>query len=247
MIIVGNWKAYVEKKETAKKLFAVAKRMADKTRVKVIIAPSAPHLGFVVSEKRMKVGISAQDVSDTTVSAATGEVSATTLKRMGVSYVIIGHSERRARGESDALIASKVQCALASGLTPIVCVGESVRDKDALYLSTLRSQIDAVFAPLSPKDRASVIVAYEPVWAIGKSAAEAITPVELSEMVLYIRKVLSNYSIGKGSGKATIIYGGSVDPSNIRALAKESNVDGFLPGRASTDPAVFSELIKAVS
>ncbi len=247
MLIVANWKAYVETREEAKKLFALAKRLVVSVRrVKIVLAPSMPHLGLLAPGNRSKVVFASQDMSDTTVSAATGEVTGGTLRNLGVDYVILGHSERRARGESDALIAEKVRRALVNGLTPILCVGERERDQDAQYLILLKQQISSVFSVLAPKERLEVVVAYEPVWAIGKHAGDAPSPQDIGEMTLYIRKVLSEFLPGKGATKATVLYGGSVESGNIRAIAGGSGVDGFLVGHASADASQFTALVKAL-
>jgi triosephosphate isomerase len=247
MLIVANWKSYVETREEAKKLFAIAKRLVTSIRrVRIVLAPSAPHLGLLVPGNRSKVAFAGQDVSDTTVSAATGEISGATLRNIGATYVIVGHSERRAKGETDAIVAEKMKRALVNGLTPILCIGEKERDPEARYLGLLRSQIAAVFSNLSPREQLCVIIAYEPIWAIGKSAADALAPTDLAEMVLYIRKVLSEYLPGKSAAKTTILYGGSVESANVRDIAGGSQVDGFLVGRASADPAMFQALVKAL-
>jgi triosephosphate isomerase (TIM) len=245
MLIVGNWKAYVDTRDKAKKLFATAKRLSISKRVKLIVAPPAPYIGMLAPGTRSKVGFAAQDISASTDGAATGETTGSILKNLGVSHVIIGHSERREQGESDALIVEKVKRALANGLTPILCVGERDRDPDSHYLFYLKDQIVSVLSKLSPKERLGIIIAYEPVWAIGKSAADAISGTELAEMVLYIKKVLQDLVPGKGNTK--ILYGGSVDPSNAREIAGGSRVDGFLVGRASTDSQTLSALVKALS
>lgn len=247
MLIVSNWKAYVEKKEDAKDLMATAKRLATKTRHKLVVLPPAPFIGLLSSGARSKVDVGAQDVSDLMAGAATGEVSAGALKQAGAYYALVGHSERRVRGETDERVYEKTVRALAAGLTPILCVGERVRDHNAAYLQELRAQIDSVFSRLTPKDRLKVVIAYEPVWAIGKTAAEAIHPSDLTEMVLYIQKVLARHLAEKEVSKVKILYGGSVEASSVVALAKGSRVDGFLVGRASTDAKTFSALIKALS
>jgi triosephosphate isomerase len=126
-------------------------------------------------------------------------------------------------------------------------VGERERDADAAYLAGVRKQVSAVFAPLSPKERLSLVVAYEPVWAIGKTGLEAIQPADLAEMALYIRKVLADFMPGRANQKVRILYGGSVDAMNARALAAGTGIDGFLVGRASTDVAGFSALAKTLS
>lgn len=243
MLIVANWKAYVESKQKAKALFASAKRLSGTKGMEIVLAPAAPYLGLLAPANRSKVAFAAQDISDTTGGAATGEVTAAACADIGVKYVIVGHSERRARGENDALIAHKAQHALAHGLTPILCVGERARDADAQYLSFIRSQITSVFSILTAQERLQMVVAYEPIWAIGHSAAEAITPSDLTEMILYIRKVLAE----QVAGNIRVLYGGSVEPGNARDLAGGSGIDGFLVGHASTDPKEFTALVKAVS
>lgn len=248
MIVVANWKAYVEDANKAKELFALAKRLAFRTGVSVILAPPAPQIGLLLSSiNRSKVRIAAQDVSETTGGAKTGEVSAQILANFGVSHVIVGHSERRTRGETDAMILEKAKHALAHGLSPILCIGERERDQDASYLSLIRSQIAAVFEPLSQKERMQVLITYEPVWAIGKTAMESITPHDLTEMVLYLRKVLGEYLPHKAPGRMQILYGGSVEPTNVRELAASSGVDGFLVGHASVDAGMFAGIVKALA
>ncbi len=127
-------------------------------------------------EGKSKAALAAQDLSLSTGGAATGEVTANMLAGFGVAYAILGHSERRTNGETDEMVLEKVRHALAQGITPILCVGERERDADAQYLTFVRRQLSAIFKELSPKERLMVVVAYEPIWAIGKSAAEAITP-----------------------------------------------------------------------
>ncbi|MGE5540797.1 MAG: triose-phosphate isomerase [Bacillota bacterium] len=246
MLIVANWKAYVETSEKAKRLHAVAKRLAATSMHDIVIAPPAVYLGYLSIGNRTKVQFASQDLSISEGGAATGETTAVQVTSTGASYAIIGHSERRARGETDDTVSAKVERALAEGLTPIVCIGEKERDADARYLAHLRDQIAAVYGSLSPKDRARIVLAYEPIWAIGKTASEAITPVDLTEMILYIRKLLTEHLSGKASTKTRILYGGSVEPGNVRALST-SGIDGFLIGHASTDAASFGALVKAVA
>ena len=246
MLIVANWKAYVETGEKAKKLFALAKRLASASRAAIVLAPAAVQLGLLAPKNRSRVAFAAQDVSATLGGAETGELTAATLADIGATYAIVGHSERRALGETDTVISQKLQHALAHGLTPILCVGEKERDAASAYLAFVRGEITTALEPLSPRDRARVIVAYEPLWAIGKTASDAIAAHDLAEMVLYIRKVLAELLPGKGSS-TTVLYGGSVEPENIRDLAGGAAVDGFLIGHASVDPASFAALVKALA
>jgi triosephosphate isomerase len=246
MIIVANWKAYIEDLKKAKKLVATAKRLS-REGVGIVLAPPAPLLSVLSAKNRSKVAFAAQDVSVTTGGARTGETTASAYAAAGASYAIVGHSERRAAGDTDALIAEKLVRALAQDLTPILCIGELERDDDGRYLSYIREQITVALAPLSPKERARVIVAYEPLWAIGKPAAFAISSNDLAEMTLYIRKVLAELLPGKSSARSLVLYGGAVEPSIIRDLAASSGVDGFLVGHASVDPDAFPLLIRELA
>lgn len=241
MLIVANWKTYVDSAERAKALYKAAGRLTAKNEI--ALAMPTPYLGLF---KKGKVALASQDVSETT-KVDTGEVTASMLASVGVKYVIVGHSERRTRGESDELVLEKVRRALAAKLIPIVCIGESERDPDAKYLATVRRQIAHTMSPLSQKERLSIIFAYEPIWAIGKTAAESIQPNDLTEMVLYIRKVLNDYLPGKSVQKVKVLYGGSTEPLNARDLAAGSGVDGFLVGHASVDATQFAGIVKAVS
>ena len=247
MIIAANWKAYVEDMARAKKLVVVAKRIASSTKHTVILAPPAPLLSVFASGNRSKIAFAAQNISATTGGAATGESTAQAYAAAGATYAIVGHSERRAMGETDEVVATKLAHALTHGLVPILCIGERERDGEGHYLSFVRAELTAALEPLSPKERAKVIVAYEPIWAIGKTAADAIHPSDLAEMVLYIRKVLAELLPGKSAVRAKILYGGSVEPSGVRELAATASIDGFLIGHASVDPATFSAIAKEVS
>jgi triosephosphate isomerase len=244
MIIVANWKAYVETEEKAKTLLALAKRLSKQPRTKIVLAPPAPYLGLLADGNKTKVEFAAQDLSDTSGGAETGEVTAQALSGLDIAYTLVGHSERRARGETLEEVAQKMQHAVAQGLRPILCIGEKERDADAAYLALVRQQLATALEPLSQSERMKVLVAYEPVWAIG--GTETDTPQDVHEMVLYIRKVLSDFLPGTASARIPVLYGGSVEPENIRGLAGGSGLDGFLVGHASVDPEMFSALVKAL-
>jgi triosephosphate isomerase len=246
MFIAANWKAYVEDASKAKRLVALGKKLALNPKNQIVIIPDAIHLGQLAPGNRSKLSFGAQDVSATTGGAQTGELTAQILSDSGVTYALVGHSERRAQGETDHVIALKAQHALAHAITPILCVGEKDRDQNAGYLAVLRKEISSIYQSLSQKERLQVIIAYEPLWAIGKTAAEAITPQDLSEMVLYIRKVLSDFLPGKAPLRTKVLYGGSVEAGNAAGLARESGIDGFLVGHASVDLNSFAALVKAI-
>lgn len=244
MLIVANWKAYIEEFSKAEELFSISKKLSKRTEHTIVLAPPAPFLGKLAFKNKSAVAFAAQDISATTGGAQTGESTAQAYAAAGATYALIGHSERRARGETDTIIAEKISHALAHGLIPILCVGERERDGDGRYLAFIREELTRALHPLSPKERASIIIAYEPLWAIGKTADAAIAFNDLTEMVLYIRKVLAELLPGKSSKHSLVLYGGSVEPDNVRDLADNSGIDGFLIGHASVDPLTFSELVK---
>lgn len=244
MLIVANWKAYVEDAAHAKALVALSKRLARTTKHTIVLAPPAPLLGACRGRREGNIAFAAQDVSATTGGAATGEATAQAFAGAGATYAIIGHSERRRAGDTLSIVAEKLTHALAQGLTPILCVGELVRDPEGRYLTSIREQLTTALDRCSQKDRAAVIIAYEPVWAIGGSAENAIRPDDLDEMVLYIEKVIAELLSGNTSRHTIVLYGGSVEASNVRELGATSHISGFLVGRASTDPTRFAELVK---
>lgn len=246
MLIVANWKAYVEDVARARELLARSKRLA-KRGTELALAPPAPLLGLLKAARPGAIALCAQDISATTGGAHTGEATAQAYAAAGASYAIIGHSERRSAGDTDAIVAEKLAHAVAHRLTPILCVGERERDGDGRYLSFVRDQLTSALAPLLPKERSQVIVAYEPVWAIGKTAVDAIHPGDLAEMVLYIRKILAELLPGKSSSRTRVLYGGSVESGNVRGLAAASGIDGLLVGHASVDGASWSALVKALT
>jgi triosephosphate isomerase len=198
---------------------------------------------FAVGNKS-PVAFAAQDVSVTTGGAQTGEVTAQAYAASGATYAIIGHSERRAQGDTNSRVQEKLSHALAQGLIPILCIGEHERDTEGQYLAFLREELVTAMKNLSSKEQAKIIVAYEPIWAIGKTAADAMGANELGEIVLYIRKILSELFQGGNATRTLILYGGSVEPDNIRDLGSHTGINGFLVGHASVDPKKFTLLIK---
>lgn len=247
MLIVANWKAYVEHLDKAKGLFLTSKRIARTSGCDIVLAPPAPLIGAFALTNKSRIAFAAQDVSIASGGAQTGETTAAAYKAAGASYALIGHSERRAAGDTNAVVAEKLTHALAHNLIPILCVGEQERDGEGRYLGYVREEITTAINALAQKERAAVIIAYEPLWAIGQTADHAIDPNDLAEMVLYIRKVLSEFLPGKNAKQSRVLYGGAVEPGNIRRLADTSRVDGFLVGRASVEEKTFTELVRQLS
>lgn len=244
-LIVGNWKAYVESLTGATELFSSLDRALPRgTRADVVLCPPAPFLASLAHSYRGKrIVFGAQD-ADAEGGRATGAMTAAMLASIGVRYVIVGHSERRDAGESDDVIAKKVHAVLDAGLTPILCVGERERDREGHYLTALADMLTASLARIEPAMLKKVVIAYEPVWAVGASVTPSAR--EIQETVIFIRKSLAARFDRTLALKVRILYGGDVNATNAAALA-ESGVAGFLVGRASVGPHEFAQIVKAVA
>jgi triosephosphate isomerase len=190
------------------------------------------------------VGIGAQDLHWEREGAFTGEVSAAMIRDTGANYVIVGHSERRRLfGETDLTVNRKLVAALAHDLTPIVCIGETLQERDeGRTLEVLDRQLEVGLAGLAEAQVASLVVAYEPVWAIG--TGRNATPEQAGEAHAHIRKRLVEAFGSGAAAECHIIYGGSVKPDNIKDLVVLPDVDGALVGGASLDPRVFFEIVR---
>jgi len=216
-------------------------------KTEIVICPPFVFLS-AISKKIKKAKLGAQDVHfETNNTAQTGEISPLMLKNLGVKYVIVGHSERRMLGETNEIVRKKIGACLKHAITPIVCVGESKRDESGNYLSFVRTQLEEIFSSIPKTALPKILIAYEPIWAIGKSAMREATPAESNEMAIFIKKVLSDLYDPKAVGSLRILYGGSVNIKNAGEFMKDGGVDGLLVGRDSLDPDNFKEIIKSVN
>ncbi len=232
----------------AKEVFSKIKKRASSTRgVDVIVCPSFLLLESFAKGQRARLSVGAQDVSAEKEGAFTGSVSASALYDLRVRSVIVGHSERRAAGDDNDVVAKKVKQALSSRLRPIICVGEKERDIEGAYLGFLKEQITSALAKTSPLLLKLITVAYEPVWAIGKDSKEAATPADFLEKSIFIRRVVADLYDQKIATAIPIIYGGSVDETNAVPFFTLGKAQGLLVGRASLDPDSFWAIIKAVN
>jgi triosephosphate isomerase len=243
-IIVGNWKMNpLTGKEAEKLLTNISKNIHNLKKTEVVACPP-----FLYTEKlkkiSKKISLGAQDAFAGEIGAFTGEISAQMLYDLGARFVILGHSERRAMGEGNDLVNKKVKGAFSSGLRPILCVGESIRDENHEYLSFVKTQLIECLAGVSKNSIDKLIIAYEPVWAIGKGALREATPEEFREMSIFIKKILSDKFGVENADRIKIIYGGSVNPGNSLSFLEHGGADGFLVGRDSLDAKKFSEIIK---
>jgi triosephosphate isomerase (TIM) len=211
----------------------------------IVVAPPFTALSTAVDEATgTAVKISAQDVHWEKEGAFTGEVSVRMLREVGCTYTIIGHSERRQYfGETDQTVQKKAIAAVGGGLKAIVCVGELLSERDAgQAVEVVRRQLHNGLAGLTGPDLSNIIVAYEPVWAIG--TGRTATPGIAAEMHAAIRKIFAEIYNEAAADALRILYGGSVKPDNIAALMKKEDIDGALVGGASLDPASFAAIIK---
>lgn len=245
-LIVGNWKMNPESADQALELFTAVSKFGKKYSSNIVICPPFPYLGIFAGKKREKIALGAQDVFSETKGAFTGGVSPKMLSSLGVAYVILGHSERRALGETNAEVSKKITFALKENLHPIVCVGEKERDHDGHFFNTIRQQLLETLAGVSKNQISKIIIAYEPLWAISTAGQGAMKPGDIHETVLFIKKILSDRYGKNVSAKVRILYGGSVDGTNANLMIKEGHCDGLLVGRASLSPVAFENILQNI-
>jgi len=232
-IVAGNWKMNTSVEKGVQLAKAVAAGSAEVNGAKLIVAPPFTHLTAVKDAlKGSAVELSAQNCASKELGAYTGEVSAEMVASTGASYVIIGHSERREYyAETNGVLLDKVKLALENGLKPIFCIGERLDERESnRHFEVVKTQLEEVICQLSEADFEKVVLAYEPVWAIG--TGKTASPEQAQEIHAYIRKVLTD-KFGSKADSTSILYGGSAKPSNAKELFSKPDVDGGLIGGAS--------------
>ena len=247
--MAGNWKMNLNHLEAIALVQKLAFSLTEKqlTDVEVAVLPPFTDIRSVqtlVDGDKLLIGYGAQDVSPHPSGAYTGEVSGPMLSKLGCQYVVVGHSERRAyHHEDDALVNAKVKAALGNGLVPILCVGEGldVRESGGHVAHTL-GQLDADLDGLKPDDAEKVVIAYEPVWAIG--TGKTATPEDAQEVIGALRTRLAERYSGGVADRTRILYGGSVKANNIASIMAEPDIDGALVGGASIDAAEFVRICR---
>lgn len=243
-IIAANWKMYKTPQQAMEYAKAFLPMVADHTRDEIVLCPPSIALPCLVEAvKGSKVAVGAQNMHWAKEGAYTGECSPEMLVAVGVTHVIIGHSERRQHfNETDDVVNRKLEVALEHGLTPIVCVGEVLQEREAnLTEDVLRRQCSIAFRGISAKKAAKMVVAYEPVWAIG--TGKTATP-EIAEDAHIVIRGEAEKVFGKEFANALRIqYGGSVKPDNAKALMTQPDIDGALVGGASLDPVSFTKIV----
>ncbi len=246
ILIAGNWKMNKTASEAGELAKAIVAQIATLSAIDVLMCPpftSIPKVSEIVGTSNVRLG--AQNVSDKVSGAYTGEVSAAMLRDLYVSYVIIGHSERRSYyGETDAFINKKLLTCLDSNLIPILCVGETLEEREAGKVEeVIRTQLVGGLAGV-PADKAeTIVIAYEPVWAIG--TGKTATPEQAQEVHAFIRKTISEILGTEPAGKIRILYGGSMKPANADELLAKPDIDGGLIGGAALKADDFLALVKS--
>lgn len=244
-LIAGNWKMYKTIPEATKLLEELLKTVGSSTDVEVAVCPPFTALATVAGIiKGSNIRLGAQDLFWEKEGAYTGEVSPVMLADLGCHYVIIGHSERREYfGETDESVNRKVQAAFAHGIVPIVCVGETLEQRKANETDALvKSQIEKGLTGLNPGNAAKLVIAYEPIWAIGTGLSS--DGPDANRVIGIIRQTLAQMYGSAVAEQVRIQYGGSVKPNNIKEFMAESEIDGALVGGASLDATSFTGIVK---
>lgn len=249
-LIAGNWKMNGSLAANQTLLSGIKTGLAatlQADRAQVLVCPPALYLAQMQLELQgTGIAFGAQDVSVHNSGAFTGEISAQMLQEMGVSHVIVGHSERRAyHAESNELVAQKVVQVLAAGMCPILCVGETLEQRESgATESVVAAQLQAVLDLLSAEQLARLVVAYEPVWAIG--TGKTATPEMAQQVHAYLRQLLQNFA-GELAQAVRILYGGSMKPDNARELLAQADIDGGLIGGAALKATDFLAIVAAAN
>jgi len=250
-LMAGNWKMNLNHLEAVHLVQKLALTLADKKhdfgKVEVVVVPPYTDLRSVqtlVDGDRLQIRYGAQDVSVHDDGAYTGEISASMLAKLGCSYVVVGHSERREyHGEDDALVNAKAHKALAAGMTPIVCVGEGLDiRKEGRHVEHTLGQVDGSLAGFKAEQVADLVVAYEPVWAIG--TGEVATPDDAQEVCAAIRARIGEVHGDDTAAGVRVLYGGSVKAANIAGIMQQTDVDGALVGGASLQADEFGGICR---
>jgi triosephosphate isomerase (TIM) len=248
-LMAGNWKMHENHFEAIALVQKLAFTLKDKDYQFVDVAVLPPFTALrsvqtLIDADKLKITYGAQDVSPYDQGAYTGDVSGPMLSKLGCTYVVVGHSERRMyHGESDELVNAKVQACLRNNLTPIVCVGEPLAVRQAgTQLEYTLGQIDGSLAKIPAEAMARLVIAYEPIWAIG--TGEVATPADAQEACAAIRGRISAVHDAETAVSTRILYGGSVKPGNVAPIMAEPDIDGALVGGASLDADQFAQICR---
>lgn len=246
-IVAGNWKMNLDYEQGVSLFSEIVNMVKDEVvgNQEVIVCSPAIHLHSIASLATGKVSVGAQNIHQAASGAYTGEISAPQVKSTGAQYVILGHSERRAYfGETDELLAEKVDAALAHDLKPIFCIGETKEEREeGRFFDVIQEQLEKGAFHLSEQAFEKVVLAYEPVWAIGTGLTAS--PEQAQEVHAFIRKTIADRYNQALADRTTILYGGSCNPKNAKELFSQADIDGGLIGGASLKSRDFVDIVKA--
>jgi triosephosphate isomerase len=242
-LIAGNWKMYKTSADAAALVNEIMKGVSGAPSDALVAPPYTALVSAVAAAKGSAVAVAAQNMHFEKEGAFTGEVSPLMLKDIGVTHVILGHSERRQYfAETDEGVAKKTKVALDNGLTPIACVGELLAEREAgQTMEVIGRQVDAILRALTADEATRIVIAYEPVWAIG--TGKVATPEQAQEVHAYIRKRIVAVHGSKVADVLRLLYGGSVKPDNVKGLMSQADIDGALVGGASLRADSFLKLV----
>ena len=244
-VIAGNWKMYKTAEEAAAFVREFLPLVGDLAGVEIVLAPAFPSLAAVAALTRgTNVGVASQNLHFAEEGAYTGEVSPRMVRDTGAAYAIVGHSERRQLfAETDETVNRKVRAALAAGLVPIMCLGETLAERESgRTIEVVERQLRAGLAEVPESAAGKILLAYEPVWAIG--TGKTATPGQAQEVHAFLRATLKSIWGDEAGNSVRILYGGSVKPGNIAELMAREDIDGALVGGASLSPGPFAEIVK---
>lgn len=244
-IMAGNWKMNKTRDEALRFIYAVNNEVPSNEKVETVICAPAILLRCLVKRQGENLRIGAQNMHFAESGAYTGEISPSMLETTGVSYVILGHSERRQMfNETDEAINKKIVAAMHHDLIPIVCCGETLEERKAGKVEEiLNHQITKAYENLPAQNAVKTVIAYEPIWAIG--TGETATPEQADDACGFIRAVIERLYGKQVASEIRILYGGSMKPSNVKELVEKENIDGGLVGGASLEPESFLQLVNA--
>jgi len=243
-LIAANWKMYKTPEQAEEFVKKFLPLVVEQTRAEIVLCPSATSLAAVVAAvKDSGIAVAGQNMHFAEEGAYTGETSPLMLKSVGATHVIIGHSERRQYfNETDEMVNQKIHSAVKNGLTPIICIGETLEEREAGKTEeVLLRQCQIAFKGVEPVSAESFVVAYEPVWAIG--TGRTATPEVAGLAHFHIRSQIARLLGRKTADSIRILYGGSVKPDNAAALSNQPEIDGALVGGASLDPQSFAKIV----
>lgn len=246
-IVIANWKMNPSSIKEAKDIFNFTKKTASTLKnTEVLIFPPSIYIESLIKLKKPKnLHVGCQDFHYEDKGAFTGQISLAMLKDIGVRYVLVGHSEVR-RLDNNEVVSKKLGKAFDSGFYPVLCIGESMRDSEGSHLTFLKNQIKESIGNLQKKYLIGLAIAYEPVWAIGKSYKEAMDPTDIHETVLFIKKSVGEIFGRDVADSIRVLYGAAVEAPNARAIIDYGNVGGFIVGHASLKKDEFPEILKSV-